>query len=127
MATFNTKLLLVTLVVIITTAFIVILSDPNNPLSGKPKDSYKPGLYSDVDRAVNQATKVYQEKKQLGEDFTDGPCLTNDLLPDWVADIAHSPRIKADDLPQNQCQAFREGRARHFVEMDPYGSVIRAI
>lgn len=120
------RLFLLSLFIIIAVSFAVILSDPFNPLTGKPKESYKPGISKDADRAVNQAVKVYEQKKNLNEDFKNGPCLTNDLLPGWVVDIAHDPRIQADDLPQNQCQAFLEGRAKHFVELDPDGKVIRA-
>lgn len=123
----NTKLLFLTLIVIIAVAFAVILSDVHNPISGIPKDSYRPGIFKDVDRAVNQALKVYEQKKNLGEDFSDGPCLTNDLLPGWILDIAHNPRKPVDNLSQNQCQALLEGRAKHFVELDPNGNVIRAL
>ncbi len=49
-------------------------------------------------------------------------------LPDWVCDIAHSPRqSEIDDLPENQCSAYREGRAKHFVEVDMNCNLIRAI
>lgn len=121
------RLFLLSFLFIILVSFLVILSDPFNPITGKPKQNYKPGISRDADRAVNQAVKVYEQKRDLGEDFTNGPCLTNDLLPGWVVDIAHYPRIPIDDLPQNQCQAYREGRAKHFVELDLNGKVIRAI
>ncbi len=118
---FNSKLLLLVLVVI---GFVTIVIFTTN----KKKDmDYKPGVSNELDRVVNQARVVYERKKDLGVDFSDGPCLTNDLLPGWVADIAHSPRQPVDDLPENQCQAFREGRAKHFVELDPTGNVIRVL
>jgi uncharacterized membrane protein len=50
-----------------------------------------------------------------------GPCLGDPLLnfTDWVCDIAHSPRQpEIDDKPENQCSAYREGLATHFVEVD---------
>lgn len=120
------KLLLLVLSVILVVSVIVVFSNDNNPLQGKIRGGvYKPGISADADRAVNQAQKVYQEKKDLGVDFSTGPCLTNDLLPDWVLDIAHSPRISLDDLPANQCQAYLEKRAKHFVELDPNGVVLR--
>ena len=48
-----------------------------------------------------------------------GPCLLNPIPehPDWVCDVAHSPRTPVDDNPENQCSAFREGRASHFIEL----------
>ena len=44
----------------------------------------------------------------------------------WVADIVHTPRQAVDDLPENQCQAYRAGKAFRLVELDLDGNVIRA-
>lgn len=57
--------------------------------------------------------------------WQDGPCLSNEIIGDWVCDVAHSPRQPVDDLPENQCSAFREGKARHFVELSPDCTVIK--
>ncbi len=81
---------------------------------------------SDIDIAVNQAKYLYQMKRSQNEDLSNGPCISNALMPDWVADIAHSPREAKDNLPENQCPAYLEGRARHFVELDLEGNLIRA-
>jgi len=59
-----------------------------------------------------------------GQDFETGPCLSNEIIPDWVCDIAHSPRQAIDDDPANQCSAFRAGQAHHFVELDGNCNVI---
>ncbi|MBI2022129.1 hypothetical protein HYS93_04625 [Candidatus Daviesbacteria bacterium] len=91
----------------------------------KRGSSYRPGLSKQYDQAVYYAQSVYRAKKKLGVDFSNGPCLTNDLLPEWVADIVHSPRESIDDLSENQCQAYLEGRAKHFVELDLDGNVVR--
>lgn len=93
--------------------------------SGVKKSGYTRGVSAAYDHAVGQAQVVYNQKEKLGIDFTDGPCLTNDLLDDWVVDLVHNPRIKSDDLVQNQCPAFLEGRASHFVELDLEGNVVR--
>ncbi|HBQ50720.1 TPA: hypothetical protein DD690_01925 [Candidatus Daviesbacteria bacterium] len=81
---------------------------------------------SDIDIAVNQAKYLFEMQNQQTEDLSLGPCLSNALMPDWVADIAHNPRETIDDLPGNQCPAYLEGRARHFVELDLEGNLIRA-
>jgi len=54
-------------------------------------------------------------------DFSPGPCIGNPLqdFPDWVCDIAHSPRQEVDNQPENQCSAFAQGNAKHFVELTP--------
>lgn len=80
---------------------------------------------SDIETAVNQAKYFYRQKKDRGEDLSNGPCLTESLMPNWVVDIVHNPRVPIDDLPENQCQTLREGRVIHFVELDLEGNLIR--
>lgn len=117
----SSKLLLFLLVLaVLIGVSIFVLATGKSETAG-----YKPGVSAELDKAVNQAKLIYEQKKKGGVDFLNGPCLTNDLLPGWVADIAHNPRQKIDDLSENQCQAFREGRAKHFVELDPEGNVIQ--
>ena len=51
-----------------------------------------------------------------------GPCLSDNNTDwnviDWVCDVAHSPRQSVDNLPENQCSAYRSKQAHHFVEVD---------
>ncbi|MFA5134199.1 MAG: hypothetical protein WC505_00210 [Patescibacteria group bacterium] len=82
---------------------------------------------ADETLAIAKAKEIWRVQFSLGEDLSDGPCLSNNLIEDWVADIAHNPRKAVDDLPENQCSAYRDGTARHFVELDPEGNVIRAL
>lgn len=86
----------------------------------------KPVPKTEVDSAVNQAKLLYRQKKARGEDLSNGPCLSNALMPNWVADLAHNPRLPIDDLPENQCSGYLEGKAQHFVELDLDGNLIRA-
>jgi len=81
---------------------------------------------SETEQAIEKAQEIYAEKKAEGNDFSSGPCIAEDLMPDWVADIAHNPRQAIDNLSENQYQNFREGRVHHFVELDPDGNFIRA-
>jgi hypothetical protein len=81
-------------------------------------------IQADNDLAVAQAKDLYRQAITLETDISAGPCLANNLMPDWVADIAHNPRQPVDDKPENQCSAFREGLAHHFVELDLNGNVI---
>lgn len=114
----NLILLSSSLVVVSLTALTTIL------IFGK-KDIYTPGVNKTVDSAVAQSRKVYNEKKKEGIDFTNGPCLSNDLISGWVLDLVHNPRLNIDDLKSNQCAAFLEGRAKHFIEMDLKGNIVR--
>lgn len=89
------------------------------------KKEYQPGLSSEDDKAVNQAQLLFSQIKETNTDLSKGPCLTNALMPSWVADLAHNPREPVDNLPENQCKAFIEGSAKHFVELDLNGNVIK--
>jgi hypothetical protein len=82
---------------------------------------------SDRDRAVDQAQAAYRQVATR-PDLGSGPCISESLpgLPDWVADIAHDPRLPVDDEQANQCQRYRGGEAQHFVELSPQGELIRA-
>ena len=64
-----------------------------------------------------------QREMLSGRDLSIGPCLLNMVpdYPDWVCDVAHSPREAADDLPENQCV----GAAKHFIEVAPDCRLIR--
>jgi len=78
-------------------------------------------------RAVSMAQAAYATAKEHGTDFTDGPCIAEQLqkLPDWSVDVAHDPREDVDNQPTNQCQDYRQGKTHHFVELDPNGNLIR--
>lgn len=78
-----------------------------------------------IELAKQKAQELYSQKKKEGTNFSQGPCLGT-IMDDWVADIAHSSRQTVDDQPENQCLDFAEGRASHFVELDPEGNFIRA-
>ena len=93
--------------------------------SGKWVKHGNPSFEAARDLAISEAKKLFQEKKKEGRDFSQGPCLSNEIIPDWVADIAHNPREEFDDDPANQCSAFKEGKAHHFVELDLEGNVVR--
>jgi hypothetical protein len=80
------------------------------------------------EKAISSAREVYAEAERAGTDFSDGPCIANPLedQEDWVVDIVHQPRSDVDDDPANQCSAYRDGEASHFVELDEFGHLVRA-
>ena len=81
---------------------------------------------ADQDRAIAEAERVYAELKASGTDFSNGPCIAEEVIDDWAVDVAHDPREDVDNLPENQCRSYREGETHHFVELDPDGNLIRA-
>jgi hypothetical protein len=82
---------------------------------------------SDRDLAVRKAKELFEQKRAEGMDFSNGPCIAEEIIPDWCADVAHNPRQPVDNRPENQCRSYREGRVHHFVELDPEGNLIRAV
>lgn len=77
---------------------------------------------ADAEQVISSCIQLCQEEKNKGTDLSNGPCLSNDIGSTngekWVCDVAHFPREDVDNLPENQCSAFREGGAKHFVEVD---------
>ncbi len=63
--------------------------------------------------------------KEQTMDLTSGPCIGNPIKDDWVCDIAHSPKIALDNLPENQCSAYRSKEATHFIELDENCELIK--
>jgi hypothetical protein len=80
---------------------------------------------AEKERAVTAALRAYADAKARGTDFSNGPCIAEEVVEDWSVDIAHDPRQPIDDEPENQCQAYRKGDTHHFVELDPEGNVLR--
>ena len=82
---------------------------------------------SSADQAKAACAVLCQAEKAKGTDLSSGPCIGNPIqeTPDTVCDIAHNPRAAVDDLQENQCSAFREGTAKHFVELDPNCAFIK--
>ena len=81
--------------------------------------------------AVTRCLEICKQKLSRRTDLSVGPCLANQVDTDWVCDVVHSPRQEVDNLPENQCSAWREaseqGRTMHFVEVDLECNFIRAV
>lgn len=98
-------------------------------LGGCVKDSVKsdPSLNeatSEENQAIELAVEVYDRAVEAGVDLSNGPCIDDNLMEGWVADVAHDPREDTDNLPENQCPSYGD-TASHFVELDPEGNLIR--
>ena len=72
--------------------------------------------------AINCSMSLYEEKKSEGMDFS-SQCLGT--CGNYAIDIAHVPRLEEDNLEENQCQDFREGKVTRFIELDEEGEIIR--
>jgi len=43
---------------------------------------------------------------------------------DYAVDIVHVPRASEDNLPENQCEEYRIGKLKHFIEFDKNGKIV---
>lgn len=110
-------------------SFILVLSGGG---CLEKKEDAGSGEGSDKDRAIAAAREIFTQKKKEGLNMESGPCISEKLELDppllewWVIDVAHQPRIAADNKPENQCQAWGAGDAKHFVELNLDGDLIKA-
>lgn len=83
---------------------------------------------SEEERAKMACMEECKKALREGKDLSNGPCLLNPInkVPNWVCDVAHSPREPIDNLEENQCSSYIEGKANHFIEVDPNCNFIRA-
>jgi hypothetical protein len=99
----------------------------------QPEENESISLTSDV--VISSCESLCRSALNSGEYLESGPCLSdaksnwepNWNVNNWVCDIAHYPRQPIDNLQENQCQGFKEGKAQHFVELYPNCTLIRAV
>jgi hypothetical protein len=90
---------------------------------GKP--STKPAEAVKQEEVISRAKEIFlMIKKEDEESLVVGPCL-GQIEPDWVLDVVHNPRTTADDLSENQCLDYTNSTAKHLVELDLDGNVVR--
>ena len=70
-----------------------------------------------------KAVELYQKNKAQNVDLSNGPCLGT--IDNYAIDIAHTPREEVDERPENQCPDYNSGKLKHFVELTPFGTIIR--
>jgi hypothetical protein len=45
----------------------------------------------------------------------------------YAVDIVHVPRTSEDNLQENQCADYREGKVKHFIELNSQGNIVRIV
>ncbi|MFH1432356.1 MAG: hypothetical protein ABIG84_04015 [archaeon] len=77
--------------------------------------------------AKQECINLCQQELIKGTDLKSGPCLSDPdvIADDWVCDVAHDPRQPIDNQQENQCKAFRDGKAQHFIELDETCRIIK--
>ena len=85
--------------------------------------SLKPLYVSEQEKTILCANNLYQQNKSI-INFS-SQCLG--ICSDYAVDIVHIPRSEEDNLPENQCEAFRNGQVTHFIELDKDGEIVKII
>lgn len=93
--------------------FILVISSPKIPIFTSPQ--IKPGPEA-------CALSLYNDAKMQGMEFN-SQCLGT--CSNYAVDIVHVPRTIEDEKPENQCTALRQGKLRHFIELDKNGNIVR--
>ncbi|MEM1536032.1 MAG: hypothetical protein QXQ82_02515 [Candidatus Pacearchaeota archaeon] len=77
---------------------------------------------------VDECRKACRDALSAGRDLSEGPCLLDPMSnAEWVCDIAHKPREAIDNLRENQCNAWHNGTAKHFIELTPNCELIKIV
>ncbi len=113
------------IVVIICLAFMVIFTVSMLIAKIPPVNSPESQKQNVKTELIGKAKNIYFQMRATGVDMNSGPCLTEELSPDWVLDIAHEPRESIDDLPENQCARYLSGQAEHIIELNINGELIK--
>jgi hypothetical protein len=87
---------------------------------GKPTET--PTYVLNQQDAINCANNFYNSAKQSGLSFS-SQCLGS--CGNYSVDIVHVPRNEVDNLPENQCEDFRNGLTKYFIEIDKNGEIVR--
>ena len=89
-----------------------------------------PSIFSakidDSTRARYACILLCKTYRNNGTDLSKGPCLSENIIPDWVCDVAHSPRQAVDNMKENQCPEYGRS-AHHLVEVTPDCELIRTV
>lgn len=81
-----------------------------------------PDYVKEQQDAVSCALSLYDAKKQEGMQFS-SQCLGS--CNDYAVDVVRVPRNNEDNLVENQCLDYKEGKVSNFIELDKEGNIVR--
>lgn len=82
----------------------------------------------DSKKVKEEALKLYNQKKADGMEFNSQCLGTIEVGGEkYAVDIVHVPRTEEDNLPENQCEDYRTGKVKHFIELDKDGNVLKIV
>lgn len=87
---------------------------------GAPAET--PDYIAEQQEAIECALSLYKQKKNSGMNFL-SQCLG--ACKNYAVDIVHVPRNNEDNLVENQCSDYRQGKVHKFIELDKLGEIVR--
>jgi len=73
-------------------------------------------------KLIESVLNLYEQKKTEGIQFN-SQCLGS--VGDYAVDIVNVPRSNVDNLIENQCEDYRNGALKYFIELDKNGEIVR--
>jgi hypothetical protein len=89
---------------------------------GMPSET--PSYVAEQQQIIIGAKELYAQNKAERMAFS-SQCLGS--IGDFAVDIVHVPRASEDNLIENQCDDYRAGRVKHFIELDKEGNIVRIV
>lgn len=89
---------------------------------GNPSET--PNYVTEQQDAIDCAIRLYNNEKAEGVAFS-SQCLGT--CGNYAVDIVHVPRNTDDNLAENRCADFREGKVSKFIELDDKGEIVRIV
>ncbi len=86
---------------------------------GYPSET--PDYVLEQQEAINCALRKFEN---FNEEIN-SQCLG--VCEDYAVDIVHVPRTEEDNLPENQCEDYQNGKVSHFIELDKDGNIVRIV
>jgi len=86
--------------------------------------SQTPDEVKEQQDAILCAGNLYLGEKDKNIVF-DSQCLG--VCGDYAVDIVHVPRTEEDNKVENQCEDYRQGKIKHFIELDKEGNVVGVV
>lgn len=83
-----------------------------------------PSYVKDQQQALDCVNGLYSDLVKSGAGLS-SQCMGT--CGDYAVDIVHVPRTAEDDLPANQCNDYRIGTLKHFIEIDKNGLAVRIV
>jgi hypothetical protein len=121
-------LIILTIIIILAVVFVIFRGNEDDWIKdsrgvwvkhGNPSET--PDYVLEQQGIINCALEKFNNF--IGE--INSQCLS--VCGDYAVDIVHVPRTSEDNLIENQCSDFREGKVSHFIELDKDGNIVRIV